>query len=124
MAVDTRSALVLLTGNNFQTWKLQMRMILVRLGVWRIVEGTEEAPDEYDAVAMRKYMERSDKALSNIVLGVDPKLLYLLGDPRDPAKVWDLLCNKFQRKSWSNKLALKRKLYGLKLKDQDSVQVL
>ena len=122
MAVDTRAAVVLLTGNNFQTWKLQMRMILTRLGVWRIVDGSEDAPDEYDVVARRKYMERSDKALSNIVLGVDPKLLYLLGDPQDPAEVWELLCNQFQKRSWSNKLALKRKLYGLRLKDQDSVQ--
>ena len=67
-------------------------------------------------------MERRDRALANIVLGIDAKLLYLLGDPQDPVQVWQLLCNQFQKKTWSNKLALKRKLYGRKLKDQESVQ--
>ena len=124
MAVETRGAVILLTENNFPTWKLQMRMLLMRLGVWRIVEGTEVAPDERDRdiVASRKFIERSDKALSTIVLGVDPKLLYLLGDPQDPTEVWNLLCNQFQKKTWSNKLSLKRRLYGLKLRDQDPVQ--
>ena len=94
----------------------------MKLNVWRIVEGTEVAPAEEDVGAYRKFIERRDRALANIVLGVDAKLLYLLGDPQDPVQVWKLLSNQFQKKTWSNKLALKRKLYGLKLKDQESVQ--
>ena len=96
-------------------------MVLMKMGVWRIVEGTEVAPDD-DAVALRKYNERKDKALATIVLGVKTNLLYLLGDPKDPVQVWTLLANQFQKKSWANKLTLRRKLNGLKLKDQEPVQ--
>ena len=118
----SRSAVVVLNDTNFPTWKIQMRMILMKLGVWRIVEGREVAPDEDDAAAFRKYLDRRDKALANIVLGVSTKLLYLIPDPQDPEEVWECLCNQFQKKTWANKLALRRRLYGLRLKDQESVQ--
>jgi hypothetical protein len=55
--------------------------------------------------------------LATIVLSVDALLLYLLGDPQDPAVVWEKLTNQFQKKTWANKLALRRKLYSLRLKD-------
>ena len=84
-------------------------MVLMKMGIWRIVEGTEVAPED-DAVAERKFNERRDKALATIVLGVKTNLLYLLGDPQDPVQVWNSLANQFQKKTWSNKLALKRKL--------------
>ena len=118
----SRSSVVLLTETNFPTWKIQMRMILMKLGVWRIVEGREMEPDEDDVAAVRKYLDRRDKALANIVLGVSTNLLYLIPNPKDPEEVWDKLCNQFQKKTWANKLALRRRLYGLRLKDQESVQ--
>jgi hypothetical protein len=60
--------------------------------------------------------------LATIVLSVDPSLLYLLGDPQDPAVVWEKLTNQFQKKTCANKLALRRKLYSLRLKDGESIQ--
>ena len=73
-------------------------------------------------VLEKKFNERKDKALSTIVLGVKTSLLYLLGEPKDPVQVWNILANQFQKKSWANKLTLRRKLNVLKLKDQESVQ--
>ena len=57
-----------------------------------------------------------------IVLSVEPTLLYLLGDPDDLVAVWKKLCDHFQKKTWANKLELRRRLYSLKLKEGDSVQ--
>ena len=58
-----------------------------------------------------------------IVLFVDSMLLYLLGlDPENPAAVWKKLANQFYKKAWVNKLAPRRKLYNLKLKDGQSMQ--
>lgn len=45
--------------------------------------------------------------------------LYLVGDPTDPAVVWTKLSDQFQKKTWANKLALRR---CLKLKEEQSVQ--
>ena len=68
-----------------------------------------------------KYLLRKDRALAMIVLCLEPSLLYLIGDPDDLGVVWKKLADQFQKKTWANKLALRRRLYSLKLKEGDSV---
>ena len=53
---------------------------------------------------------------------IDPSLLYLIGDPTDPTVVWKRLSTQFQKKMWANKLALRRRLHSLRLKEGQSVQ--
>ena len=91
-------------------------------GVWKIVEGTELAPN--GVVALSKFNDRRDKALSLLVLSLDPSQLYLLGsEPQDPVVVWKQLCDQYQKKTWSNKLVLRRKLLGLKPNENESIQI-
>ena len=66
------------------------------------------------------YMRSIYRALATIVLCLEPSLLYLIGDPDDPGVVWKELADQFQKKTWANKLALRRRLYSLKLKEGDS----
>ena len=89
----------------------------------KVVNETEQAP-EPDAPADRqvKFASRQDSALATIVLTVEPSMLYLLGNPEDPIMVWKKLRDQFQKKTWVNRLALRRKLYTLQLKDGESVQ--
>ena len=54
---------------------------------------------------------------------MEPSLLYLIGEPEDPVAVWNKLEGQFQKKTWANKLELRRKLYSLRLKDGESVHV-
>ena len=65
---------------------------------------------------------RRDRALAIIVLSIEPSLLYLIGEPEDPVVVWRKLRKHFQKKTWANRLDLKRKLYSLHLKKEESVQ--
>ena len=96
-------------------------MALVRDGLWNIVAGTEKEPD--GAEAQLKFRGRRDRALATVVLSIDPSLLYLIGaDPEDPVAVWGTLQSQFQRKTWANKLSLRRRLHSLHLRDGDSVQ--
>ena len=55
-------------------------------------------------------------------MSVDPSLLYLIADPTDPTVVWEKLSTQFQKKTWANKLALRRCLHSLRLKEGQSVQ--
>ena len=54
-----------------------------------------------------------------IVLSIEPSLLYLIGEP---ITVWKKLGDHFQKKTWANKLELRRKLHSLRLKEGESVQ--
>ena len=53
------------------------------------------------------------------MLSIDPALLYLVGDP---VVVWKKLSNQFQKKTWANKLRLRKRLHSLHLKEGDAVQ--
>ena len=113
-----------LNGSNYPTWKIQCQMALMKDGLWNVVNGTETAPAGEGAGAAdrrAKFMAKRDRALAIIVLSVEPSLLYLLGSPEDPVEVRRKIADQFQKKSWANKLELRRKLYSLRLKDGDSV---
>jgi len=60
-----------------------------------IISNTEDCPGE--AEKYRKYRVRRERALATIVLAIDTSLLYLLGDPQDPAKFCEELSNQFQK---------------------------
>ena len=110
-----------LNGPNYATWKVECKMALIKEGLWNIVTGNENAPDNQGEQA--KYLLQRDRASATIVLSVDLTLLYLLGpDPEHPAVVWKKLADQFQKNTWANKLALQRKLCNLKLKDGKSMQ--
>ena len=112
-----------LKGTNYPSWKIQCRMALIREGLWGIVAGTERPPNEAtEADQYAKYMSRRDRALATIVLVIDPSLLYLIGDPEDPAVVWTKLSGQFQKKTWANKLSLRKRLFTMKLSDSGSMR--
>ena len=97
---EIKTVIVPLNGKNYPTWKVQCRMVLMKESLWGIISGTEETPGEDNADTRRKFIARRDRALTIIVLAVDPLLLYLLGDPEDPKAVWKKLEEQFQPKTW------------------------
>ena len=118
---STVNAVVPLNGKNYPTWKVQCRMALMKEGLWNIVDGTEAAPGpENDRYT--KFLARRNRALAIIVLSLEPSLLYLIGDPEDPTTVWEKLANQFQKRTWANKLEMRRNLFSLRLKNGGSVQ--
>ena len=118
---EMKSSIVLLNEKNYATWKIQCRMALMKDGLWGVVTGNDEAPIGNEE-ALRKFMIKRDRALSIIVLAVEPSLLYLLGDPEDPFVVWQTLEDQFQKKTWANKNRLIRRMTNLKVEDDQPIQ--
>ena len=113
-------AIIPLNGRNYGTWKVQAKMALLRDGLWGIVQGTEAAPGE--AVALAKFNVRRDRALAILGLSVDPALLYLMDGIDDPKEAWKKLHDQYCKKTWANKLELRKKLHYLRLSEGGSVQ--
>jgi len=115
--------LVPLDGKNWSTWRIQIRMLLINLGLWNIVQGTETEPvaAENNQALRSQFQSRRNKALSTIVLAVSPSLLYLLGEPEDPLLVWKKLEGHFQSSSWANHFAIRKRLYSMVMNDGTSV---
>ena len=53
---------------------------------------------------------------------IDPKCLYLIGDPQCPIAVWKKVQSVFQKETWANKLRLRKRLYNLKLADSGDMK--
>ena len=119
--MDKTISLPVLTDSNYQTWRVQMKMLLMRDNLFGFIDDTEIRPNDADA-ALPNFIKREQKALANIVLGIDPKLLYIIGDPTKPKEVWDKLQAAFMKPSWANKLRLKKRLCNLRLNAGDSMQ--
>ncbi len=104
MAESVRStvSVVPLNSSKYATWKIQAKMTLLKEGLWKIVDGTEVAPDDADALA--KFVGRSGKALATLVLSVEPSLLYLIGESEDPSQVWKKLSDQFCKNTWNSYL--------------------
>ena len=96
---ELKTAIVPLTGKNYPTWKVQCKMALMKDSLWGIVSGTEKLARDANADTQKKFEARKDRALAIVVLAVDPSLLYMLGNPEDPAEVWQKLEEQFQRKT-------------------------
>ena len=124
--MGSKNGIVPLNDGNYATWKIQAKMNLMKEDLFSIATGDETEPDGAEAnggaAAVAKFRKRRDKCLALLVLSVDYKLLYLLGDPTDPVVVWNKLQSTFQRKTWANKLRLRRKLYGMKLENSQDLQ--
>ena len=120
---SANSNFVALKTDNYPTWRIQCKMTLYKEGLWGIVSREEERPGDRATPEQRnKFQKRWEKALSLIVLSIDPSLLYLIGDPTSPIDTWELLENQFQKRTWANKLHLRRKLYSMKLIEGGAVQ--
>ena len=56
-------------------------------GLWSVADGSEACPNQTtEAAKYKKFVERRDRALVIIVLSMDPALLYLIRDPKDPLR--------------------------------------
>ena len=126
MATNT-SELIKLSTQNYASWKLQLRMALIRDDLWDIVDGKEEEPAaDTSAKEKKMFRTRCNKALSTIVLSMQPQLHYLVGRERqDPVAVWKALSDHLERKTWTNHYELWKLLFSMprmkKIKDGGSV---
>ncbi len=120
-SMSERLAIVPLSGGNYTTWKVQCKMALVKESLGKFVEGTQSVVREGEK-GYAKYIEKRDRALALVVLSIDLRLLYLIGEPDNPATVWTMLKEQFMKMTWANKLELRRKLHSLRLKEGSSVK--
>jgi len=90
--------------------KIQTKIAFRKKGPWGII--TKENNSQLEFAEQVMYALRNNKALTTIVLAVDPSLLYLLGlIMKDLKVIWNALADQFQHYTLANLLELNRKLF-------------
>ena len=107
-----------LDRNNWNTWKFQMKHLLMAKGLWNLADGSEVLASEATAAL---FQSRLHKAFSTIVLAMDSAQLYLVTSCEEPKQAWNALKNHFERETLANKLLLKKQYFRSEMKEGTSV---
>jgi hypothetical protein len=121
--VEDRWGIDKLTADNYPTWKFQMKHLLLAKGLFKYVDGSEDAPAETaSAEAISKYVNDSQKAFSTLALAVSSELVYLISDCTKPDEAWARLQAHFERDTVANKLFLKKRYFRTVMKDGTPIE--
>ena len=107
-----------LDGNNFQSWKYNMKLVLMEHGLWGCVQGTESEPEPTaSASAKNSYRLRSDKAYSLIALNVKTSLQVHISSMTNPKTAWEILQKHFEFVSITQVVRLNYKFYATSMEE-------
>ena len=107
-----------LDGSNFQSWKYNMKLVLMEHGLWSFVQGTESEPEPTALASVKNsYRLHSDKAYSLIALSVKTSLQAHISSTTNPKTVWEILQKHFEFVSITQVVRLNRKFYATSMEE-------
>eukprot|EP00794_Sanderia_malayensis_P016556 gene16556-biopygen13988 len=104
-----------LTGDNYHTWKFQMKMQLIGKNLWEIVTGDEVLGAQATALEQQKHKRRENQALASICLSVSTENQIYVRSAVTAKDAWNSLEQRFEKKSLAHKIFYRRKLYAAKM---------
>ena len=110
-----------LNGSNWNTWKFQMKHLLLAKGLWSLVDGSEVLATEASVAVVALCQSRLQKVFSTIVLAIDSSQLYLVTSCEEPKQAWNALKKHSERETLANKLLLKKQYFRSEMKEGTSV---
>ena len=114
-----------LNGKNYQSWKYNIKLVLMERGLWGFTqEGQETPPAETATTAVKNaFRLRSDKAYSLIALNVKKDLQVHISSVINPLEAWKILQKQFEFVSVTQIVRINRKFYAASMKeDADLMQ--
>lgn len=98
-----------LNNENYMQWSFKMKMLLIRDGLWKVIENEKPALDlTWDVL--------DQKAFATIVLCVGDDQVVHVKRAKTAKESWDVLKAYHQKSSLTSQVALLKKLYKAELK--------
>ena len=114
-AEDTGFKVEKLNGENYHSWKFQMKMYLIGKDLWELVTGEETLNATANPEQQRRFRKRENVALATVCLSVETSLQIYVRSAKNAKAAWDNLEQHFERKSLSQKIFYRRKLYSARM---------
>jgi len=106
-------------SNDFSLWKVKMKAVLVHQGCAAALDGEDRLPETLTEDEKKEMLE---KAHSIILLSLTDEVLREVVDEETAADIWKKLEERFQKKSLTNRLYQKQRLYTLQMSENMSVR--
>lgn len=109
-----------LRRENYDTWRIQAKALLLKLGLWNYVSQTTKKPT-IEGDDLNKYLEKDGLALAELFLIISPGELKQVKNCETSKQVWDTLESIYHSKGPARKASLLKELILRKMKDSDSI---
>lgn len=113
-----------LNEQNYESWRLQMRSVLVHQELWLVVSGTWKLPkqSEKNAEQIIQWQSKDEKALATIMLSVSTGQLAHIKNCATSASAWSSLLEVHRPQGPMQKVTLFKQLIRKEMKNGDCVQ--
>lgn len=110
-----------LTGDNYDTWKIHMRAILIKNDLWEFVSGLFPKPQLSDP-KYAEWLKMDRKAEAEILLAVSPSELAALDGLESSKAIWEKLKSMYQSSGPARKASLLKKLVLTRMQEDDDLK--
>ena len=112
-----------LDGTNYQSWKFQMKLVLMEKDLWGFIEDVEVNVATDSPEVQGKFRSRSNKAYSLIALSIETSLQPHIVTTTNPREAWCILENLFSFVSVTQIVRLNRKFYAASLEEASDLMI-
>ena len=117
----------MLNKDNFETWKIQMKALLIKNDSWTYVNGKNVKPqlkegDEESAKQCAKWDDLDEKSKADIILCIAPSELKQVKHCKTSSELWNKLEEIYQSKGPARKASLLKSLIQLRMNDADDIR--
>jgi len=121
------SRIELLSKDNFDTWKLQVRAVLIKNDVWDFVNGTKPKPEiiagnDASTAAATAWDAADRKAHSELILAISPSELKQVKNCATSHEIWLKLHEIYQSQGPAKKAMLLKRLTLQKMTEDEDVR--
>lgn len=109
-----------LDENNYDSWSIQMKSVLIHGGHWKIVSGQLKSNSE--GVNKDQWEAEDEKALASIFLGVKPTQLGYIRNCKTSYEAWQKLEKVHMPKGPLQKVSLYKRLVNLVMTEENLIQ--
>lgn len=109
--------------DNFDTWKIQIKALLIKNDAWKYVNGTKKKPEDgSNADAIATWETNDAKATSDLILAISTPELRQVKNCETSNEIWKKLHNVYESKGPARKANLLKSLILLKMKNGDDMR--
>eukprot|EP00253_Pinus_taeda_P031194 PITA_31194 len=108
-----------LDGTNFSNWKFKMQTLLGSANAWSIVLGNEQRAE--NATQEQDWDKRETKAKVILKMSVKDNIIPHIRDCKSAADIWNTIKGLYETQNSNRVLALKGKLFALRMGENESV---
>jgi hypothetical protein len=112
-----------LTADNFSSWKLRIKLVLMDRGLWEHVEGSQATPPTTDNDDVKAaWRTKNHQTLAQIVLTLSNSELPHVRKATTAQEAWKQICSVHEQKGLAAKVFLRRRFFSAKFKEGDTMQ--